>query len=502
MLNNGLSNFTADTMASMHKALGGGSQYTMQKAGVTIATGLVYYDLQAPAKNLYPVITPLRNTVPRIQRANSGDATHWKQVSQIVGSGYNNMGWVPEGQRSAAMSYVTANKAATYVTLGEEDFLTFEAEAAAVGFEDENAMVTFRLLQKMMLKEEIGILCGNASLALGTASTPTTAAGGSGGTLPTATYVVIVVALTMEGYGNSSVSGGVATSKNITGMDGKTYTLYGGSSIQSAGASQAITEGEILSAYTAPKTGAVAYAWFVGTSGAERLQKITTTNSVTFSAPLASTTQLASSLSGDNSRNENLAFDGLFTQAVNPANLGYVKTMATGTPGTGTPLTASGTGTIVEVDDMLESMWNNYNISPTVMYVNSQELKNMTKKVLTNNSGPLLRYDMPGGQAMEYKLGAGGVIEFYYNPYTGSKMPIKIHPNLPPGTMVAWCETLPQWYQSNEVPNVAEIITRRDYYRIDWPLVTRQRQYGVYAEEVLAVYATFGMGVITNIANG
>ena len=68
--------------------------------------------------------------------------------------------------------------------------------------------------------------------------------------------------------------------------------------------------------------------------------------------------------------------------------------------------------------------------------------------------------------------------------------------------IIAWAEQLPAWYQSNEVPNVAEMICRRDYYRMDWPLRTRQREYGVYAEEVLAVYATFALGVITNIANG
>ena len=30
---------------------------------VTISTGLTAYDLQAPAKNLYPTITPLRNSL-------------------------------------------------------------------------------------------------------------------------------------------------------------------------------------------------------------------------------------------------------------------------------------------------------------------------------------------------------------------------------------------------------------------------------------------------------
>ena len=81
-------------------------------------------------------------------------------------------------------------------------------------------------------------------------------------------------------------------------------------------------------------------------------------------------------------------------------------------------------------------------------------------------------------------------------------MPIRVHPNVPPGTIIAWTKELPAWYQNNEVPNVAEVITRKDYYRIDWPPRTRKREYGVYAEEVLACYATFGLGVINNITNG
>src|ERR1700688_2682548 len=77
-----------------------------------------------------------------------------------------------------------------------------------------------------------------------------------------------------------------------------------------------------------------------------------------------------------------------------------------------------------------------------------------------------------------------------------------IYPRLRAGTIIGWAENLPIQYQSNEVPNVAEVKTRQDYYQIDWPVITRQRQVGVYAEEVLAVYAPFAMGVITNIGNG
>ncbi|MCE9561894.1 MAG: hypothetical protein K8U57_07555 [Planctomycetes bacterium] len=496
-------NPTQDTMAMLKASLGQPLQGDLQK-GVTVATGLTYYDLQAPAKNLYPVITPLRNKIPRVRRPNSGNATNWKQVSSLVGSGYNAMGWVPEGQRSGTMSYVTANKAATYVTIGEEDFLTFEAEAAAQGFEDENAMVTFRLLQKMMQKEEMAILGGNASLSLSAPSTPTLSASGSGATLPGATYSVIAVALTFEGFKNSSLTGGVATSQTVTGADGKTYALSGGSSNKSGNATQAVSLGQALLASVPSIQGAVAYAWYVGTAGSEKLEAITTINSVSFSKPLLGTGQAATAVTANNSANANLAFDGLLTQALNPSNLAYVNLLPTGTAGTGTTLTASGRGTVVEIDNMLQSMWDNYRISPTVLYVNSQELKNMTNKCLSNTSGPLLHINQ-SANGPNYELTAGGVIGWYFNPFTmngGSKIPVLIHPDLPPGTIIAWAEQLPAWYQSNEVPNVAEIICRRDYYRMDWPLRTRQREYGVYAEEVLACYATFAMGVIGNVANG
>ena len=71
-----------------------------------------------------------------------------------------------------------------YVTLGEEDTVTFEAEAAAQGFEDINATATLRILQKTMRKEETALLGGNTSLALGKPGTPTLSASGTGGTLP------------------------------------------------------------------------------------------------------------------------------------------------------------------------------------------------------------------------------------------------------------------------------------------------------------------------------
>ena len=166
---------------------------------------------------------------------------------------------------------------------------------------------------------------------------------------------MIVVALTLEGHQNSSLSGGVATTKTITGADGKTYTLSGGSSNKSAAVTKAVTFGETLFCTVTAVQGAVTYAWYVGLPGAEKLEAITTINSVAFAAPLAGTGQPATAITADNSTNASYAYDGLLTTALRPGSNVYVKTMASGTAGTGTPLTASGRGSVSEIDVMFAS---------------------------------------------------------------------------------------------------------------------------------------------------
>lgn len=508
-------NLTAETMALMKAALNpnGLNGGDLHKS-ISTAAGLTYYDLQAPAKNLYPVITIFRNKIPRVGRPSGyGTQANWKVVSAIQGSGFDAMGWVPEGQRSGAMSYVTANASAPYVTIGEEDWLTFEAESAAQGFEDVNATLSMRLLQKMMRKEETGLLGGNSTLQLGTPSAPTLSANADvSSTLPSATYSVIVVALTQEGWNNckGNAAVGFTPAKTITGMDGQTYVLNGGASNKSSNTTQATVSGTSgLAASVTLIKGAVAYAWFVGLAGAETLQAITTVNCAYFNAPLATGRQAISTITADCSTNPTLAMDGLLTNAFKG---GTNNTLATGTAGVGTFLTASGAGGVKEIDNVLQTMWQNFNLGPSAIYVSAQEQKNISSKVLTGaSSAPLLRYDVPAVPGQPFGITAGGQVKYYFNPYTsgatgtpggGETIPIISHPDMAPGTIYFHCDQLPEQYISNEVPNVAEVITRRDYYRVDWPLRTRRREYGVYAEEVLAVYAQFALATLSNIGNG
>ena len=489
-----------ETLA-LHKAMMGEDVVADLQKSITTSTGLVNYDLQAPEKNLYAFLAPIRARLKRVP-GKGGIATNWKAVTAITGSGVKSMPWVPEGQRSAAMSYTTAVKSANYVTLGEEDSITEEAINAAEGFTDAQAGLAFRLMQGTLTKEEYALLAGNASLALGTVGTVTTSASGTGATLPTLTYDVICVALTLEGYLAASLSTGVVQVQAITGQDGKSYNLNGGSSMKSATATQAITLGQHLFASVVPVVGAVAYAWYIGASGAAKLEAITTINSLEFTTALAGTGQAISAVTNDCSKNASLAFDGLLTTAVNSGGVAYTKVMSTGVSGTGTALTAGGRRNVTEIDVMLKAMWDTSRLSPTVIFVNSQEIQNITNKVMNSSSSPIFA----ANQSEPYAVVGNGIVTGYFNPFTagngGLVIPIVLHPYMPAGTILALCENLPAQFQNSEVPNVAEIHVRKDYRQTFWPQITRRRDVGVYVEETLAVYAPFGLGVISNIGNG
>lgn len=487
---------------------------------VTTADNLVAIDLEAPAKNLYPVLTPIRNALPRSTKGTgAGLGPQWRAVTSIAGNASLPISpWVREGQRAALMNITTEDKSASYVTIGDETSVTFEAQAAASGFEDEYSMSAMRLLQNVMIREEHALLGGNRSVALGTPATPTLSTATTGGTITNATYLVYVMALTYEGYQNWLGLGGAITvgpprQVTLTGADGQSYVINGGSSKSSASASQATTGStSTLSASTTAIEGAVAYMWFVGTSGNEKLEAVTLINSVKLTA-LAGTGYAYSSVaspSSDYSYNNGTggnnapAFDGLLYAAW--GGTGTITTaLATGTPGTGSTLTASGDGGIDEIDTILASLWSTYRVSPEVIYVNAQEMKNIKAKIFGGTANGNLRYTVnvnPAG-AMQAGIAAIEYVSIYAMAANGTPtIPIRIHPTLTPGTMLFWTNNLPAQYQAANVPLVASVQCRRDYYQIPWVQTTRRQETGVYAEEVLKVYFPQALAILTNIADG
>lgn len=495
-----LSELTAEAIASFRKATAQSASQDMQKfdginKAITQATGLVWFDLQAPSKNLFPVITPLRNKIARVD-GDGGTATNWKAVTAINTGSLRS--FVPEGKRNGAVVTSAVPKAASYKSSGLEDTVTFEAELAAKNLEDIRATTAQRLLWAVMIEEELNIVGANNSIALGTPTAPTVAPEATGGSIGAGTYNVIVVALTLHGYLASSVSGGVVGQVSVTPVDGGSAFTYGGGSSQKSSATStgAITgTTNVINASTPVVTGAVAYAWYVGTAGSELLQAITTINSVRLETLVTSDRQNASAITADNSKND-LAYDGILYQAWASGSNAYIANLATGTEGTGTPLTSDGNGGIVEINTLFRSMWDNYRLSPDVIYVNAQESDNISNKVLSADAARVNYVtggDVAGGiriKSLLNRFAMGGSVE----------VPLELHPYMPPGTLKACTTRLP--YPMTNVPNVMEMRMRRDYYQMEWPLRTRQYETGVYCDGVLAHYFPPSLGIITNIGNG
>jgi hypothetical protein len=496
-----LSEITSEAVAEFQKSAqtpATGIVDDLRKSGVNQATGLTAYDLQAPAKQLFPVLTPLRNKIPRV--SGGGDvATRWKAVTAINASKLR--GFVPEGRRNGQVSTTVVPKSSAYKTLGLEDAITIEAELAAMGFENIRSTQAQRLLWATMIEEELADLGANNSVALGTPTAPTVAIGTSGGTIAddAGGYNCYVVALTLHGYLAASLTDGVQQLITVTTPVNTTFTYGGGSSMHSLVTNSGAVSNagaSTLKLSTPVVAGAVAYAWYVGAhDGTATLQAITTLNSVVLTA-LTTTHQALSAITDDFSESA-IAYDGILYQAWAPGSNAYIKNMATGTPGTGTGLTADNAGGIVEIDDMLASLWENYKLSPNTIYVNAREGKNITKKIL-GGTGVQYRIDVDQGQGFT----AGAMVTRYMNKFamgTDSFVDIMVHPFLPPGLLNAVTDQLP--YPVTGIPNVMEKRLRRDYYQMEWPMRERQYETGVYCDGVLAHYFPPSLAIIANIAD-
>lgn len=460
-------------------------------------SGLNFYDLELGAKFLVPVLTPLRNEIPRVS-GKGGIQANWRAITGINTT--NLRIGVSGGNRGGVMAVSTADYTAAYKGLGLESNVDFEAQYAAQGFDDVRAQAGLRGLQATMIGEELVILGGNSSQALGTTPTPTLAGSASGGSLATATLSVICVALSLDGVVNGSVAGGIQANIVRVNADGSSDSFGGGAAQKSSAATVSITgpTGSCGASVTSVR-GAFGYAWFWGAAGAETLGAITTINSVSITAN-ATGTQLASSLPSADWSQNSLVFDGLLTIGTKSGLGSYFSQMATGTAGTGTPLTADGAGGIVEIDTALKWFWDNLRLSPQTLWVNSQEALNISKKILAGASNAAQRFVF---NTTRDAIGGGIMVQTYLNRFSmggANTLDIRIHPNMPAGTILFDTKSLP--YPLSDVSNVRQIRTRQEYYQIEWPLRSRKYEYGVYADEVLQHYFPPSLGVITNIGNG
>lgn len=473
------------TQESLQKTVEGVKDNQKLEKAIETATGLVGYNLEAPAKQLVPFASPLRNIIPR-KLSSTGTSVHWKAITDVAAAG---KATTLEGTRGNSMSYTVEDKLAAFKVIGLQDAVTFEAEAAGRNFQDVRATAATNLLLKVMTEEEKIILGGNIT-SLGSVSTPTASAVTDTTSAITAgTYSVKVAALTLVAANRVVTNTQVAnmTGLNIAATDSSGNVVsgaYDGVTAASTGASVTVASGENITASVTPVKGALAYAWFVGTSGSETLQIVTTNSAVVLTALV---TGGSAAPTADGSADP-LAFDGIIPQIINGGGLYYDLANS--------QLTAAAGG-IAELDEINSRLFNEFKNGATRYLVSEQLAKDITSAIVKNQGAPTLFVN----NGEKNNLTGNYMVRRYVNKsYGGTEISIEVHPWLPNGTMVVMCDRVP--YPNANIPNVLEMECGYDYRQLEYARTSPKYEFEIRTYEALKHYFPACQAIVTNVKAG
>lgn len=466
-----------DETLNLTKAVMGGDA-SLTKA-ITTATGLVGYDLAAPSKKLYPVLSPLRNRIPRKMAPQGATSSVWRQVSAINAA--KTWASVAAGARNSDITYTTADKSQAFKTFGLDGKVQDEAIWQGRNFEDVRALDALAVLQSVMIQEEYLLLGGNVT-AIGKPASVTAASGTGGSLSNSTTYDWGVSALTLRGVYQASTGRGAADAP------GETDARTGSTATGGAGTALDLTWPAVR--------GAFAYNVYAGASAGTKYYIATVyTNGYKLQALVGSGNTVNTA---DQTANA-LDFDGIYPQISASAGGAYWKDMAFA------GFTSDGANGIVEFDDALQSLWDNARSGPSLILMNSQEARNVTKKIGASSTLGYQVYVDSNGDSQRNLTGSVAVTG-YVNKFASSLtpgspnvVPFMVHPYLPAGTVLMLSESVP--YPNSEINNVFEVETLAEYADYEFARTDRNYQHGVYANEALKVFAPVTCAVLTGVKN-
>ena len=494
------------------KALIAARKRSIEKAdpGLTTAVGYNFFDLRGPAYLIYPVNVPFRNSLPRLGRVNDGygTAAHW-QATRNFGTAYAG---VFEGQRAPIVTPDDNSYVATYKEIGVERGATFTSQFAGEGYTDNVSDEHLRGMHELWLQEESlmiggnsGTGAGNNGFELGVTPTPT-AAFTAAGALAAGFYSLYAVALTMlanpqnaqYGYNTPfTVAGGLVPVSTRTNADGSQQVVNGGTAIVSAASNIVHATGSnnnaIVGSFTPTQLatgfrGIFGWAWFldVEASGITNpanavLVAITTLPTVTITTLVGAGTQTATAAGLNTDYSFQPAdFDGLLSYA---ATQGLWVNMG------GATFTPIGNGRVLEIENDLQALWTLYQAQVDEIWCAVDAKVSLSNAIVSTAGGNQPAYRWEYSRDSQGNLLGGFAVDAYKSQFSmnasgGNALPLKIHPMMPAGTIYYHIKTNP--YPHSRVPFVVGMLVQRDYYSIEWPLVTRQWTFGTYCHEVLA----------------
>jgi hypothetical protein len=454
-----------------------------------ISTGLVAFDLEAPAKLIFPKMTPLRNKLPR--KKGVGTSHRLKVINAITGSESGVVDTFPgitdstantfgagTFNRGAKIGYAGYDRSFVYKQFSLSDNVPFSAQFQGQGYQDIRQLAQTTTLYASMLSEEKMLLMSRGVTAdgnIGALGVPTATAAartkvaGEVGLSYAGTYYIKVAA-------DSGQFGASASSTLIT--------VTG------------VTAGQVIDVTVADVVGAMGYEIFAssnassgtGTDAQLKYQGRTPYNVFTLggAADLTATGAAATTVASDTSAYAT-GYDGIVAQIIGASGApsGYVNRLnaafSTSNPG-------------VEYQNAFASLYNSFKADPDEVLLSGADRKQLSDAI---KSGSTANYRLNISQDEVGGVVLGDIITGLQNEVTGKGVAVTVHPWMPTGNSTVLSYTLP--IPDSNVSDVWAVHNTVDYMAIEWPVVDFNYSNSVYWNGALTCAAPQFNGLIQGI---
>ncbi len=470
--------------------------------GITTASGLIGYELEAPARVIVPVITPLVNLLPR-RRGRGTDIVHWKAVTSFDTA--RNWGVVPDGGTPSQITYAVAAMQNTLQTIGLMNSVSFQAQWRGRSLEaDVRARRVAELLYQLKMTEERWILGASSYLMIPPAPVLATAA--SGGTIAAATYWVKVTAKNAQGETTGSAAAKITTTGTTSTITISLFTVPNATQYNVYVASGASYPGDAAAWLQAGISGANAQQPAIGASvtladGVTIMPSGEVTPAVltlTLSAPPATSGTALSSVAANTARTyvdgggNVLMWDGLIAQALNNASTANGPTLGAQVA---QPADPTGKLALADIDNLLAGMYLQAAGDPDYIVMNPLDNVRLTNLVV--GAGQLRYVVQAGDSADQGQLTAQYRVTRYLNKSTGKELTIILDRYCPQGHIVFLPLSIP--FPVPEISAAVEVETNQEYWGVDFAVTDSNFKFADYVEETLKVYFLGGLGVLRGI---
>lgn len=446
-----------------------------------LGTGYVAYDLEAPAKMLFPKQTPLRNKIQRTKGV--GVAHQYKMITGITGSKGSGLSVMRPGitdatqtnfgglslNRGPKIQYAGAETSIPYLQFGVSDSVPFSAQFAGQGFMDHRQVSQASVLYSSMLLEERLLLGGRGtksgfSGALAAPAAPTLAARAASGTET----------------GMSGVTTNVYVKVTAT-------SIYGESTLSPV-ATVAATNGQVVDVTVPDVAGALGYNVYIATGAADPGDAsrwfVTTGGSsvITVQGALPTSGTAASTITADTSASA-LDYDGILTICAG-ANSGYRKRLnsafSTASPG-------------VEFQNAFQAMYEANLADPDEVLLNGGDRKQLSEALRASSSSNYRIEVMNNGAGQSL----GNIVVGLVNEVTGKMVDLTVHPYLPQGNAPILSHTLP--FPDSNVDNLWSARNVQDYMAMQWPVIQNSYDTSSYWFGTFFCYGPAWQGIVQGI---